>query len=159
MRPAAKTPNPWPNASTDQHEAIRRRAEEIYTRNGRIPGRDVENWAQAEEEILRESASPATPRTAIVVKVNGVQYIGEYKIASSEGYLPGELGPGAAVRVRFHGDKMFIQRPDGRILETTVVKKIAENSVRKELTQEKISETETVEKRTSEKKTSEKKAG
>jgi hypothetical protein len=152
MRPAAKTSNPWPNPSTNQHEAIRRRAEEIYIRNGRIPGRDVENWAQAEEEILRESSSPATPRTAIVVTVNGVQYVGEYKIASSDGYLPGEFGPGAAVHVRFHGDKMFIQRPDGRILETTVVKKIAENSVSKEITQEKISANETVEKRTSGKK-------
>jgi hypothetical protein len=152
MRPAAKAPRPRPNASTDQHQAIRRRAEEIYIRNGRIPGRDVENWAQAEEEILRESSSPATPRTAIVVKVNGVQYVGEYKIAAADGYLPGELGPGAAVHVRFHGDKMFIQRPDGRILETSVVKKIAENSASKEITQEKISESETVEKRTSEKK-------
>jgi hypothetical protein len=152
MRPAAKTPNPWPNASTNQHEAIRRRAEEIYIRKGRIPGRDVENWAQAEEEILRESSSPATRRTAVVVKVNGVQYVGEYKIACSDGYLPGEFGRGAAVPVRFHGDKMFVHRPDGRILETTVVKKIAENSVGKEITQEKISENETIEKRTSEKK-------
>ena len=152
MRPAAKTSNPWPSASTNQHEAVRRRAEEIYIRNGRIPGRDVENWAQAESEILRESSPPATRRTAVVVKVNGVQYVGEYKIACSDGYLPGEFGCGAAVPVRFHGDKMFVHRPDGRILETTVVKKIAENSVGKEITQEKISENETIEKRTSEKK-------
>ena len=88
--PLQNHPNPRP---TDQHEAIRRRAEEIYIRNGRIPGRDVENWAQAEQEILRESSSPATRRTAIVVKVNGVQYVGEYDLASANGYLPGEFGP------------------------------------------------------------------
>jgi hypothetical protein len=53
---------PHPNASSnprssvpDLREAIRRRAEEIYVRNGRIPGREVENWVQAEKEILREA--------------------------------------------------------------------------------------------------------
>jgi hypothetical protein len=38
-------------------EAIRIRAEEIYIRNGRIPGRDLDNWTQAETEILRELGS------------------------------------------------------------------------------------------------------
>jgi hypothetical protein len=144
MPPAAKTPSPWP---TDHHEAIRRRAEEIYIRNGRIPGRDVENWAQAEREILRESSPPPNRRTAIVVKVNGVQYVGEYDLASSDGYLPGEFGPGTAVQVRFHGNKMSIQRPDGSILETTVVQKIAESQVRSETTQEQLSENPTAEKK------------
>lgn len=122
MNAAAKTPQPWPTPPADQHEAIRRRAEEIYIRNGRIPGRDLENWAQAEQEILRESAEPPT-RKAIVVKVNGAQYVGEYNPAFSGGYLPGEFGPGATVPVRFLGDKMFVQRPNGKILETTIVKK------------------------------------
>jgi hypothetical protein len=123
MNAAAKTPQPWPTPPADQHEAIRRRAEEIYIRNGRIPGRDLENWAQAEQEILRESAEPPT-RKAIIVKVNGAQYVGEYNPASSDGYLPGEFGPGATIPVRFLGDKMFVQRPNGKILETTIVKKI-----------------------------------
>jgi len=149
MPPAAKTPSPWP---TDQHEAIRRRAEEIYIRNGRIPGRDVENWAQAEQEILRESSSPATRRTAIVVRVNGIKYVGEYDLASSGGYVPGEFGPADAVHVRFHGDRMSIQRPDGRILETTVVQKIAESQVNKESAPEKLSKNKTGGNRTSEKK-------
>lgn len=122
MNAAVKTPNPWPTPPPDQHEAIRRRAEEIYIRNGRIPGRDQENWAQAEQEILRESAEPPT-RKAIIVKVNGAQYVGEYNPASSDGYLPGEFGPGATIPVRFLGDKMFVQRPNGKILETTIVKK------------------------------------
>ena len=120
MNAAAKHPDPGP---TDHHEAIRRRAEEIYIRNGRVPGRDLDNWAQAEREILQESAHPQTHRTAIIVKVEGTEYVGEYNPASSDGYLPGEFGPGASVPVRFHGDKMFVKRPNGKILETTIVKK------------------------------------
>ncbi len=123
MNAAAKRPNPWPTTPPDQHEAIRRRAEEIYIRNGRIPGRDVENWAQAEQEIARESAQAQTRRTAIIVRVNGTEYVGEYNPASSDGYVPGEFGPGTSVPVRFHGDKMLVKRPNGKILETTIVKK------------------------------------
>jgi hypothetical protein len=122
MNAAADTPNPWPSSRRDQHEAIRLRAEEIYIRNGRIPGRDVENWAQAEQEILRESAEPPT-RKAIVVKVGDAQYIGEYNPESCDGYVPGEFGPGASVPVRFRGGKMQILRPNGKVLETTIVKK------------------------------------
>ena len=114
MNNAAKTPD------ANLQEAIRRRAEEIYFRKGKIPGHDLENWAQAEQEILRESL----PRTAIVVRVAGAQYVGEYRAPSSDGYRPGEFGPGAAVPVHFQGNKMFVQRPNGKILETTIVKKI-----------------------------------
>jgi hypothetical protein len=122
MNAAAKTSDPWPTTPPDRHEAIRRRAEEIYIRNGRVSGRDVENWAQAEQEILQESAP--SRRTAIIVKVNGTEYVGEYNRASSGGYLPGEFGPGASVPVRFHGDHMFVKRPNGKILETTIVERI-----------------------------------
>ena len=123
MNAAASTPNPWPTTSPDRSEAIRRRAEEIYIRNGRVPGRDLENWAQAEQEILRETAeSPA--RKAIVVKVGDAQYIGEYNPESSDGYVPGEFGPSTSVPVRFRGDKMLVLRPNGKVLETTIVKKI-----------------------------------
>jgi hypothetical protein len=111
------------HAPTDLQEAIRRRAEEIYIRNGKIPGHDLENWAQAEQEILRESGDP-TPRTAIVVKVNGAAYVGEYNPASSD-YQPGEFGPGVTVPVRFRGNKMLLLRPNGKVLETTIVKKLS----------------------------------
>ncbi|HEY6372346.1 MAG TPA: DUF2934 domain-containing protein [Candidatus Sulfotelmatobacter sp.] len=123
MNAVVKTPNPWPVTPPDQHEAIRQRAEEIYIRKGRIPGRDLENWAQAEREIARESAESPARRTAIIVKVNGTEYVGEYNPASSDGYLPGEFGPGASVPVRFHDDKMLVTRSNGKILETTIVKK------------------------------------
>ena len=115
MNSTARTPN------ANLQEAIRRRAEEIYIRKGKIPGHDLENWAQAEQEILREPL----PRTAIVVRVAGAEYVGEYRSPSSDGYCPGEFGRGAAVPVRFQGDKMFVQRPNGKILETTIVKKIS----------------------------------
>ncbi len=124
MNAAANTPNPWPIATRDLHEAIRRRAEEIYIRNGKIPGRDLENWAQAEQEIRREFADRPHRKTAIVVRVNGAEYIGEYSPESSDGYVPGEFGAGSSVPVRFHGDKMFVKRPNGKELETTIVKQI-----------------------------------
>jgi hypothetical protein len=113
---------PLPSPLADLHEAIRHRAEEIYVRNGRVAGRDLENWAQAEQEILRESAElPA--RKAIVVKADGVRYVGEYTPESSDGYVPGEFAQGAPVPVRFEGDKMFVKRPNGKELETTIVQK------------------------------------
>ena len=122
MNAAAKSFQSWPSPTPRQRDAIRIRAEEIYVRSGKIPGRDTENWAQAEQEILRESPE-ASCRKAIVVKVDGAQYIGEYDAESSQGYVPGEFGPGTAVPVRFQGNRMFLLRPNGKILETTLIKK------------------------------------
>jgi hypothetical protein len=120
MNAAAK---PWPNPLHGLQDAIRERAEEIYIRSGKLPGRDLDNWAQAEQEILREAAAP-TVLKAIVVKVEGTQYIGRYDLESSDDYIPGEFGNGAAVPVRFQDNKMFVKRPNGKILETVIVKKI-----------------------------------
>jgi len=119
---AAANPKDWASPLHDLREAIRRRAEEIYIRNGKIPGRDLDNWAQAEAEILREAEQQSNRKTAIVVRVSGAEYVGEYDPESSDGYRPGEFGPGAFVPVRFHGDKMFVKRPSGKILETTIIK-------------------------------------
>jgi Protein of unknown function (DUF2934) len=112
-------------AAPSLHEAVRRRAEEIYIRNGRVAGRDLENWALAEQEIQREVAAAATlaRRAAIVVRVNGTEYVGEYGAETSDGYVPGEFCPGASVPVRFDGDKMFVKRPNGKELETSIVQK------------------------------------
>jgi len=109
----------------DLHEMVRRRAEEIYERNGRVAGHDAENWAQAEQEIAREATERQheTSRFSIIVHVNGVQYVGEYSLASANGYTPGEFTKGVSVPVRFHGEKMFIRRPNGKELETTIVKR------------------------------------
>ncbi|HKT88712.1 MAG TPA: DUF2934 domain-containing protein [Candidatus Sulfotelmatobacter sp.] len=123
MEPVSSRNSADAQPSIDFQEAIRRRAEEIYIRNGKIPGRDMENWAQAESEVRAEMAL-GQARRAIIIKINGVEYVGEYRPESSDGYLPGEFEAGAPIPVRFENDKMFVTRPDGRELETTVVKKI-----------------------------------
>jgi len=56
--------------------------------------------------------------------VNDVKYVGEYDPASSAGYAPGEFGAGTRIPVRFEGDKMFVKRPNGAELETTIVKRL-----------------------------------
>ena len=109
--------------ATDLHEAIRRRAEEIYVQSGRVPGHDLENWARAEREILKQTDQQDW-HTAIVVKVNGVQYVGEYRPEFADGYVPGEFGAGAPVAVRLEGGKMYVRRPNGKELETRIVRKI-----------------------------------
>ncbi len=61
--------------------------------------------------------------------MDGAEYVGEYRANSADGYHPGESGPGAAVPVRFQGDKMFVKRPNGKVLETTIVKKIGQEKL------------------------------
>lgn len=88
-----------------------------------MPGRDLENWVQAEAEILREYEEPVC-RRAIIVDVNGVQYVGEYSPQSREDYFPGEFNLGEHLAIRFEGEKMFVKRPNGKELETSIVQKI-----------------------------------
>ena len=119
--------NPVPKPSPidpRRQEAIRRRAEEIYIRSGRIPGRDVENWMQAETEVLSEAVTHSH-RTAVVIKVSGIRYVGEYSIETADGYAPGEFAAGDPVTVRFDGDKMFVKRNNGGVLQTTIVERIS----------------------------------
>src|SRR5262249_40666133 len=79
------------NAPAELQEAIRRRANEIFVRNGRIEGKDIENWMQAEAEIRSEFAARAQPRRSLIVKVDGVRYVGEYDPTRADGYFPGEF--------------------------------------------------------------------
>lgn len=124
MEKQAKSSAVKPLPEADVQKAIQCRAEEIYVRSGRIPGRDLENWAQAERQIHSEvTAKHEGKRRAIVVKVSGVRYVGEYSQANSGSYVPGEFGSGMPVPVRFDGDKMFVKRPNGKELETRIVKK------------------------------------
>jgi hypothetical protein len=109
----------------DLREAIRRRAEEIYIEGGRIPGRDYQNWAQAEREVRSQrTGSLAAGKNAVVIKVDGVEFVGEFDKKSSGGYVPGEFKAGGAVSVRFEGDTMFVRRPNGKELATRIVKKV-----------------------------------
>jgi hypothetical protein len=121
-KPSLDTPVSRPVSAESMHEVICRRAEEIYIRNGKIPGHDLENWSQAEQEIWREAEQSAR-RVAVVIEVDGVRYVGEYKAESCDGYRPGEFGPGADVAVRFEEEKMFVKRSNGKELETRIVKK------------------------------------
>ena len=110
-----------PARSPAIEEAVRRRAQVIYEKNGGIPGRDKENWLQAEAEIARETAEPVCANPAyIVIRVKGVTYTAEYDPQATD-YEPGELA-GAPVKVRFEDVRMFITRPNGSVLETRIVK-------------------------------------
>ncbi len=111
------------NYSPEMQEAIRHRATELYQQGGAVEGHDFENWYQAEAEILRESA-PYLVRRAVVVNVEGVVYTGEYDSTAAEGYTPGEWKPGDPVPVRLAGDKLYLRRPNGQELQTTIVKRI-----------------------------------
>jgi Protein of unknown function (DUF2934) len=111
------------NHSPEMREAIRRRATELYQQSGAIEGHDTENWCQAEAEILRESA-PHLVRRAVIVNVQGVVYTGEYDSTAADGYTPGEWKSGDSVPVRLSGDKLYLRRPNGRELQTTIVKRI-----------------------------------
>lgn len=104
-------------------EAIRRRAAEIFRLSGGIAGRDIENWCQAEGEILREYANQPL-RRAVVINLGGVVYTGEYEVSSAGGYTPGEWRAGDHVPVRLAGELLYLRRPNGRELQTTIVKRI-----------------------------------
>jgi hypothetical protein len=111
------------NHSPQLAEAIRRRARELYRRGGAVEGHDVENWYQAEAEIIRETGT-RSPRRAVVVNVQGVVYTGEYDSSSADGYTPGEWKPGDPVPIRLAGDRLYLRRHNGRELQTTIVKRI-----------------------------------
>lgn len=112
-------------ANHDLQEAIRRRAEEIYERNGKVEGRDVQNWIQAEAEVRSEMQSAAPRNAAIVVKVDGIKYVGEYNESAADGYAPGEFAIGDPVPVRLQGDWMFVMRRNGKELQTRVIERMS----------------------------------
>lgn len=114
---------PSQNYSPNLLEAIRRRATELYHLSGSLEGHDMDNWCQAEAEILRESGGHAL-RRAVVINLAGVVYTGEYDSASADDYTPGEWKAGDPVPVRLAGDKLYLRRPNGRELQTTIVKRI-----------------------------------
>ncbi|MFZ0955327.1 MAG: DUF2934 domain-containing protein [Candidatus Sulfotelmatobacter sp.] len=111
-------------SEAELREAMRHRAEEIYEKSGRIPGRDLQNWFLAEAEIRRETSTRSARKPAVVVNVEGVQYVGEYDSALASGYTPGEFVAGDPVRVRFESGKMLVIRPNGQHLETTIINRV-----------------------------------
>jgi len=122
--PNPQNPTPGKPSEAELREAMRIRAEEIYEKSGRIPGRDLQNWFLAEAEIRRETATRTARKPAVVVNVEGVQYVGEYDSALASGYTPGEFVAGDPVRVRFESGKMLVIRPNGQHLETTIINRV-----------------------------------
>jgi len=113
------------NRTAEIEAAIRRRAQELYERRGKVPGHEVEDWLQAEAEVLALNPTQAGRKRAVVVKVAGVTYTGEYDPKHCRGYTPGELSAGQPLRVRFQDDRMFIARPDGLELEARIIRTVA----------------------------------
>jgi hypothetical protein len=102
--------------------AIRLRAEKLYEARGRVAGHEVEDWLQAEAEILREvQCFPKVARVA--VHFEGATYIGEYDAQHCDGYTRGEFRAGTPVELRFAGQTMFMKRPNGKELKTVVVRR------------------------------------
>jgi len=63
-------------------------------------------------------------RRALGVNVQELAYTGEYQSSFGGGHIPGEWKPGNPVPVRLAGDKLYLRRPNGRELRTTIVKRI-----------------------------------
>jgi hypothetical protein len=51
------------------HEEIARRAQAIFEQSGRVPGRDMQNWLEAEKQLT--AASKTGPQARAAVKMNG----------------------------------------------------------------------------------------
>jgi len=64
---SAKFPAPNSTNRTDIAERIRRRAYEIYEQRDRIDGLDLDDWLQAESEIM----GAIQPRKSKAAKVSG----------------------------------------------------------------------------------------
>jgi hypothetical protein len=50
--------------SKPTHEEIAQRARAIYEQNGRVPGRDLENWLEAEAQLLAGRKLSSEPKPA-----------------------------------------------------------------------------------------------
>lgn len=49
---SAKPKSRIPKSSSDLQEEVRRRAFELYERGGRADGHDIDDWLQAETELV-----------------------------------------------------------------------------------------------------------
>jgi hypothetical protein len=109
--------------SPEMQEAIEYRARELYQSGGRVPGHDLENWCQAEAEIVRQFSLRPVSRAAVVVNVDGVLYTAEYESALKGNYAAGEWKAGDPVPVRISDKKLFLRRRNGQYLETIIMKR------------------------------------
>jgi hypothetical protein len=115
--------SPASSGSAQRREDISQSNIQVYEISGQADGRNAENCYRGEAEVLRESTLQSL-RRAIVVNIEGVVYTGEYDCGLADGYLPGEWKAGDPIAVRVEGDKLYLRRPNGREMETTIVKRI-----------------------------------
>jgi len=50
------------NSRTPTHEQISERARQIYKATGQVEGRDMDNWLQAEKQLLAEMRQNPQPK-------------------------------------------------------------------------------------------------
>jgi|SRR5581483_11706717 len=106
-------------------EAIAQRARELWETRGRRDGHAEEDWKQAELEIRsRLDATVPPAKRRIVIKAGDTIYTGEYDPATADWYRPGDLKPGAEIRLQFQDDLMVLNLPPGRQLRARIVKQV-----------------------------------
>lgn len=109
------------------HDAIVRRARELWEQRGRVDGHADEDWAQAEAEVRQQLAHPKVASPAfLAVKANGCIYTCRYD-RNSDAYNPGDLAAGEKIRLRFEGEKLYLRLRDHE-LETTIVRRARQKS-------------------------------
>jgi hypothetical protein len=63
-----------PSSSSEvNHEEIARRAYEIYLKRGAVPGRELDDWVQAEQEFRSQEGRTANSRSGgeVVIQPSG----------------------------------------------------------------------------------------
>jgi hypothetical protein len=110
------------------HEAIVRRARELWEQRGRIDGHASEDWAQAEAEIREQLAASRGASAALLsVKCHAFVYTCRYD-RNCVAYRPGDFAPGDPIHFRVADDKLYLKLSDGDELETTIIRKIEQRS-------------------------------
>ena len=124
MNAAATPPTAWP----DRLAATRKKPSVAVPRKFTSAAEKflVRIWTTGLRPNRKSCANPRPAdhaQTAIVLQVRDPSTSANTTPNLAMATCPGEFGRGAFVPVRFHGDKMFVQRPNGKVLETTIVRK------------------------------------
>ena len=59
------------NMDSPSHAEIAARAEQIYVESGRVAGRDLENWVQAENELKQRMSANGVASSAAKASAKG----------------------------------------------------------------------------------------
>jgi len=109
---------------TSLHEAVERRARELWEERGRVDGHADEDWVQAEREVTEAWNSKGRNKVAFMaVKFDDEIYTLEYEPSASDCYQPGDLQPGEKLEIRIEGDHMSVALPNGKDLNARILRK------------------------------------